>query len=170
MAHSAAKTAPIQEGIVALLEPFIDTIVVCTITAVALLLTDAWSTPGIQAGSEMTAYAFETVMGPLGRWIVTLTVTLFAFSTLISWSYYGEQGITFIFGDKYIPIYRYVFVAFIFVGAVAQLNIVLNLSDAVYGLLALPNILACYLLLPKVKNSLKEYKAKIKSGQIKAHK
>src|SRR5690606_727382 len=98
MAHSAAKSTPIQEGVVALLEPFIDTIVVCTITAIALLLTGAWSAEGVAAGSEMTAYAFESVMGPLGRWIVVSTVTLFAFSTMISWSYYGEQGITFIFG------------------------------------------------------------------------
>jgi AGCS family alanine or glycine:cation symporter len=166
MAHSAAKSTPIQEGIVALLEPFVDTIVVCTITAIALLLTDAWSTPGVQAGSEMTAYAFESVMGPAGRWIVTATVTLFAFSTLISWSYYGEQGITFIFGEKWLPAYRYAFIAFIFVGAVAQLNIVLNLSDAVYGLLAIPNMMACYLLLPKVKSQLVEYTAKLKSGEI----
>ena len=170
MAHSAAKSTPIQEGIVALLEPFIDTIVVCTITAIALLLTGAWSTEGIQAGSEMTAYAFETVMGPAGRWIVTLTVTLFAFSTLISWSYYGEQGVTFIFGEKYIPAYRYIFIVFIFIGAIAQLNIVLNLSDAVYGLLALPNIMACYILLPKVKAALNDYKAKLKSGEIKPYK
>lgn len=170
MAHSAAKTTPIQEGIVALLEPFIDTIVVCTITAIALLLTGAWSAEGIAAGSEMTAYAFETVMGPAGRWIVTLTVTLFAFSTLISWSYYGEQGVTFIFGEKFIPAYRYIFIVFIFVGAIAQLNIVLNISDAVYGLLALPNLMACYLLLPKVKEALNEYKAKLKSGEIKAYK
>lgn len=166
MAHSAAKSTPIQEGIVALLEPFIDTIVVCTITAIALLLTGAWHTEGVAAGSEMTAYAFETVMGPAGRWIVTATVTLFAFSTLISWSYYGEQGITFIFGEKFIPAYRYVFIAFIFVGAIAQLNIVLNISDAVYGLLALPNMMACYILLPKVKAALDDYKAKLKSGEV----
>lgn len=170
MAHSAAKTTPIQEGIVALLEPFIDTIIVCTITAIALLLTGAWSAPGIPAGSEMTAYAFETVMGPAGRWIVTLTVTLFAFSTLISWSYYGEQGITFIFGEKYIPIYRYIFIVFIFIGAIAHLNIVLNISDAVYGLLALPNMMACYILLPKVKEAMNEYKVKLKNGEIKAFK
>ncbi len=169
MAHSAAKSTPIQEGIVALLEPFIDTIVVCTITAIALLLTGAWSTEG-KVGAEMTAYAFETVMGPAGRWIVTLTVTLFAFSTLISWSYYGEQGVTFIFGEKYIPAYRYIFIVFIFIGAIAQLNIVLNLSDAVYGLLALPNIMACYILLPKVKAALNDYKAKLKSGEIKPFK
>jgi len=170
MAHSAAKTTPIQEGIVALLEPFIDTIVVCTITAIALLLTGAWSAPGIPAGSEMTAYAFESVMGPAGRWIVTLTVTLFAFSTLISWSYYGEQGVTFIFGEKFIPAYRYIFIVFIFIGAIAQLNIVLNISDAVYGLLALPNMMACYLLLPKVKEALNEYKTKLKNGEVKAFK
>ncbi len=170
MAHSAAKTTPIQEGVVALLEPFIDTIVVCTITAIALLLTGAWSAEGVAQGSEMTAYAFETVMGPAGRWIVTLTVTLFAFSTMISWSYYGEQGVTFIFGEKYIPAYRYTFIAFIFIGAVAQLTLVLNLSDAVYGLLALPNLMACYLLLPKVKEEMTDYQTKLRGGLIKAFK
>lgn len=169
MAHSAARTTPIQEGIVALLEPFIDTIIVCTITALALLLTGVWSSPDI-AGSEMTAVAFESVMGISGRWIVTLTVTLFAFSTIISWSYYGEQGITFIVGSKWIPVYRWVFIGMIFVGAVAKLNIVLNLSDAVYGLLALPNLMACYILLPKVKEALKEYQMKRKNGEIKPYK
>jgi AGCS family alanine or glycine:cation symporter len=118
----------------------------------------------------MTSHAFETVMGPLGKWIVTATVTLFAFSTLISWSYYGEQGVTFIFGDRFIPAYRYVFIVFIFIGAIAQLNIVLNVSDAVYGLLAIPNLIACYLLLPKVKESLVEYTAKLKAGEIKQFK
>jgi len=169
MAHSAAKSTPAQEAIVALLEPFVDTIVVCTITAIALLLTGVWSTPGI-AGSEMTAVAFETAMGPIGRWVVTLTVTLFAFSTIISWSYYGEQGVTFIAGEKYIPFYRYIFIGFIFIGAIAHLNIVLNISDAVYGLLALPNIMACYLLLPKVKAGMAEYEKKLKAGEIKAYK
>lgn len=167
MAHSAAKSTPIQEGIVALLEPFIDTIVVCTITALAVLLTGAWSQPGI-AGSEMTAVAFETIMGPIGRWIVTLTVTLFAFSTIISWSYYGEQGVTFIAGSKYIPHYRWIFIGFIFIGSIAQLHVVLNVSDAVYGLLALPNLFACYMLLPKVKEALNEYKEKRARGEIKA--
>ncbi|MFP5458589.1 MAG: alanine/glycine:cation symporter family protein [Bacteriovoracia bacterium] len=163
MAHSAAKSSPVQEGLVALLEPFIDTIIVCSITAIALLLTGVWSAEGVPAGSEMTAQAFESVMGPTGRWIVTATETLFAFSTLISWSYYGEQGVTFIFGDKWIPAYRYVFIAFIFIGAIAQLNVVLNLSDAVYGLLALPNIMACYILLPKVKAQLDQYKKDLKA-------
>lgn len=162
MAHAAAKTSPIQEGIVALLEPFIDTIVVCTITAVALLLTGVWSQPELGVGAEMTAQAFELVMGSWGRWIVTLTVTLFAFSTIISWSYYGEQGVTFLFGEKWIPKFRYIFIAFIFVGAVFPLTIVLNLSDAFYGLLAVPNLIACYLLLPKVKRLLDNHRTLIK--------
>jgi len=157
MAHSAAKSAPAQEGIVALLEPFIDTIVICSITAFALLATGAWSQGGI-AGSEMTAFAFESVYGVLGNGIVTLTVALFAFSTIISWSYYGEQGVTFVFGEKYIPYYRYIFILFIVIGAVAQLTLVLNISDAVYGLLAIPNLIGTYLLLSKAKACLREYR------------
>ena len=162
MAHSAAKSSPVKEGLVSLLEPFIDTIVVCSITAFALLLTDAWHVPGIH-GSEMTAYAFESVLGIFGRWIVTLTVTLFAFSTIISWSYYGEQGVTFLFGEDKIVYYRWVFLLFIFIGSVAKPNIVLNISDAVYGLLAIPNIIACYFLLPKVKAMLTDYERSLKN-------
>lgn len=160
MAHSAAKSAPAKEGIVALLEPFIDTIVICSITAFALLSTGAWSQVGIE-GSEMTAWAFESVYGVFGRGIVALTVTLFAFSTIISWSYYGEQGVTFIFGEKFIPHYRAIFVAVIFLGAIAQLSVVLNISDAVYGLLAIPNLIGTYFLLGKAKASLDEYRAEV---------
>jgi alanine or glycine:cation symporter, AGCS family len=166
MAHSAAKSTPIQEGIVALLEPFIDTIIVCSITALAILHTGVWTNADV-AGADMTALAFSTVMGPFGQWLVTIAVTLFAFSTMISWSYYGEQGITFIFGEKAITVYRYVFCGFIFIGAIAKLSIVLNISDAVYGMLALPNIIACYFLLPVVKATLTDYKAKLKAGEIK---
>lgn len=169
MAHSAAKSTPIQEGIVALLEPFIDTIVVCTITALAILSSGVWETSSAQ-GVDLTAIAFSTAMGPIGAWIVTITVTMFAFSTMISWSYYGEQGVTFIFGEKGIKAYRYIFCGFVFLGAIAKLNVVLNLSDAVYGLLALPNMVACFILLPKVKEILVDYKKKLKSGEIKAFK
>jgi alanine or glycine:cation symporter, AGCS family len=164
MAHSAAKSTPVQEGVVSLLEPFIDTIIVCTMTAMAILITNVWINPDI-AGSEMTAAAFETVLGPTGRWIVTITVTLFAFSTMISWSYYGEQGVTFIAGEKFIPLYRYVFVTFIFIGAILQLTVVLNISDGFYGLLAIPNLIACYFLLPKLKEMVGNYD--FKTGQEK---
>ncbi len=166
MAHSAAKSEPIQEGIVALLEPFIDTICVCTITALALLSSGVWSDGDVQ-GVDLTARAFASVMGPAGSWIVTITVTMFAFSTLISWSYYGEQGVTYVFGEKGITPYRYIFVGFVFLGAIAKLSVVLNISDGVYGLLAIPNMVACFLLMPVVKKTLNEYKAKLKSGEIK---
>lgn len=170
MAHSAAKSSPVQEGIVALLEPFIDTIVVCTITALAILASGVWSANGGEAGVDLTALAFSSAMGSLGTWIVTITVTMFAFSTLISWSYYGEQGITYIFGEKGITGYRFVFVGFVFLGAILKLPVVLNLSDAVYGLLAIPNIIACFCLLPVIKKVLSEYRAKLKSGEIKVYK
>jgi alanine or glycine:cation symporter, AGCS family len=160
MAHAAAKSTPVEEGIVALLEPLIDTIIICTITALALLSTGAWTEAGI-AGSEMTAWAFEHSYGVIGRTIVTLTVTLFAFSTIISWSYYGEQGVTFIFGEKGIRYYRYIFIIFIFFGSIAQLRLVLNISDAVYGLLAIPNLIGTYFLIGKLKVSVKEYQAKM---------
>lgn len=161
MAHSAARSTPAQEGIVALLEPFIDTILICTITALALLSTSAWTQAGI-AGSEMTAWAFENVYGVFGRGIVTLTVTLFAFSTIISWSYYGEQGVTFIFGESYIKFYRVIFIGFIFLGAIAKLQLVLNVSDSVYGLLAIPNLIGTFLLIHTVKSCVEDYKIQMK--------
>jgi len=169
MAHAAAKSTPIQEGVVALLEPFIDTIVVCTITALAILSSDVWMTSSA-SGVDLTAAAFTTAMGPIGAWIVTITVTMFAFSTLISWSYYGEQGVTFIFGEKGIFTYKLIFCVFVFLGAIANLPVVLNISDGVYGLLAIPNMIACFMLLPKVKEMLSDYKKQLKSGEIKAYK
>lgn len=159
IAHSAAKSTPAEEGIVALLEPFIDTVVICTITGLVVLSTGAWTQAGI-AGSEMTAWAFESVYGVWGRGIVTVTVMLFAFSTVVSWSYYGEQGVVFLFGEKYVPVYRYVFIFFIFVGAVIQLKLVMNISDSVNGLLAVPNLIATYLLLHVVKKSIVDFKQK----------
>lgn len=165
MAHSAAKSTPVQEGVVALLEPFIDTIVVCTITALALLSSGVWSDGDVQ-GVDLTAKAFASAMGPTGSWIVTIAVTMFAFSTLISWSYYGEQGVTYVFGEKGITPYRYVFVGFIFLGAISKLSVVLNISDGVYGLLAIPNMIACFLLMPVVKKILTEYKEKMRAGTL----
>jgi AGCS family alanine or glycine:cation symporter len=156
IAHSAARSTPAEEGMVALLEPFIDTIVICTITGLVILSTGAWTQNGI-AGSEMTAWAFESVYGVWGRGLVTLTVVLFAFSTVVSWSYYGEQGVVFLFGEKYVIFYRYVFIFFVFIGAVVQLKIVMNISDAVNGLLAIPNLIATFLLCGTVRVSLKDF-------------
>jgi AGCS family alanine or glycine:cation symporter len=169
MAHSAAKSTPIQEGIVALLEPLIDTIIVCTITALAILSSGVWKTSEA-TGVDLTAEAFMTAMGPFGAWVVTITVTMFAFSTLISWSYYGEQGVNYIFGEKPIKAYRIIFCVFVFLGTIMNLPVVLNISDGVYGLLAVPNMLACLFLMPVIKNVLTDYRKKLHSGEIKKYK
>ncbi len=165
MAHSAAKSNPVQEGIVGLLGPFIDTIVVCTMTAVVLLITNVWTNNSV-SGSDMTSLAFETLYGTMGQWTVTLIVILFAFSTIVSWSYYGEQGIVFLFGEKAIIIYRYLFIVFIVIGSMLELKVVLNLSDATFGLLAIPNLLANVLLSKKLKAELKIYEADLAAGKI----
>lgn len=167
MAHSAAKSNAIQEGLVGGLGPYIDTLIVCTVTALALLITGVWSNANGLEGSDLTAAAFETLYGPLGGWTVTLTVVLFAFSTIISWSYYGEKASVYLFGRKSVTPYRMVFLCFILLGAILKLETVLNLSDAVFGLLAIPNLLANVMLIPKLKTSLKEYETDLASGKIK---
>jgi AGCS family alanine or glycine:cation symporter len=159
MAHSAAKSHPIQEGIVGMIEPFVDTILVCTLTALVILVTGAWtSSSGVQ-GVELTSAAFMTLYGSFGKYMLTLVVIMFAFSTIISWSYYGETGVVFLFGGKGINAYRYVFVAVVFLGAVLKLSTVINLADAFYGLIAIPNLLANVFLTKKLKGKLKEYEA-----------
>lgn len=166
MAHAAAKSTPIQEGIVGMLEPFLDTIVVCSLSAFVILTTGVWSNTGGLAGSELTAHAFNLVYGNFGTYIVMISVILFAFSTIISWSYYGEQGVAFLFGDKLITPYRYLFSAFVFIGAIIKLQTVLDISDALIGLMAIPNILANILLMPKLYPQFKKYKADLKAGRI----
>ncbi len=163
MAHSAAKSDALQEGFVALLGPFIDTLVVCTMTALVLLSTGVWSNTAGTEGSDLTALAFSTLYGGAGTYIIMIVVVLFAFSTIIAWSYYGEQGVTYLWGEKYIPYYRYIFLAFIMVGAVLKLDIVLNLSDAVFGLLAIPNLIANIMLSKDLKKKLKAYEANMGS-------
>jgi AGCS family alanine or glycine:cation symporter len=164
MAHAAAKSSPIQEGIVGLLGPYIDTIIVCTITALVLLITGEWANAGgANVGSVLTSNAFSSVLGSFGGWVVTITVIFFAFSTIISWSYYGEKGVTYLFGNGKtgILIYRIIFVAMVFVGAISKLTPVLNFSDAVFGLLAIPNLICNVALSGKLKKALKEYEATI---------
>jgi alanine or glycine:cation symporter, AGCS family len=170
IAHSAAKSSPIQEGIVGSLEPYIDTIIVCTVTALVLLITGVWSDTGGNEGSMLTAMAFSSQFGPIGAWIVTISVVFFSFSTIISWSYYGEQGVNFVFGKKWIMPYRYVFIIFTFIGSLLQLTTVLNFSDAVFGLLAIPNLFASIYLAPKLKKALETYEMDLSLGKIKKFK
>lgn len=173
--HSAAKTSePIREGTVALLEPFIDTIVVCSMTALVILITGAWNNAawldeGL-AGTALTSRAFESEISWF-PYVLTLAVVLFAYSTMISWSYYGERCWETLFGSSKGSVYTYklLFVVAVFVGATAQLGTVLEFSDMMILCMAFPNILGLALLSPGVRRDLMDYWQRFKNGEFKKY-
>jgi AGCS family alanine or glycine:cation symporter len=173
IAHSASKTnEPVSEGIVALLEPFIDTVVVCTMTALVLIFTGfADGGPESLEGSELTAAAFSSVF-PWFKYLLIIAIVLFAFSTMISWSYYGLKSWTFLFGQSKAAIvsYKVLFLLFIIVGASSSLGAVLDFSDMMILGMAFPNILGLYFLVGEVKKDLDDYFKRIKTGEIKRFK
>ena len=161
IAHSAASTKePIREGAVALLEPFIDTMVICTITALVILISGIpyWEISGV----ELTAAAFDSAIPGFGTHFIPIAVLLFAYSTLLSWSYYGQQAFIFIFGDKGLVGYKILFCTLIFIGAIWKLGPVINFSDIMLGLMAIPNLLAVLLLMPKLRTASKDYFQRMK--------
>ncbi len=165
IAHSAAATdEPVREGIVALLEPFIDTILVCTMTGLVVVITGAYEGGG-EEGVLMTSKAFATVL-PWFPKVLSLAVFLFAFSTMISWSYYGERCWTFLFGAQFSIVYKVLFLAFAVFGSVLKLGNVLDFSDLMILGMAFPNILGALLLSGKVSTALKSYWSRYKSGEM----
>lgn len=155
MAHGAAKTnEPVREGLVAMLGPFIDTLIVCSITALVIICTGAFETTHIKG--TLTSVAFESGLQGTG-WIVSVSIILFAFSTLIAWSYYGDRAVDYLFGYKSIKIYRYIYIIFIILGALNPLNDVINFCDAMNGLMAIPNLIGIILLTPVLIQLTKEY-------------
>ncbi|HQV36385.1 MAG TPA: alanine/glycine:cation symporter family protein [Flavobacterium sp.] len=169
IAHSAVKTdEPVSEGIVSLLEPFVDTIVVCTMTALVLIFSGyAQDTQGL-TGSALTSAAFSSVL-PWFKYVLLVAIILFAFSTMISWSYYGMKSWTYLFGNtkKMENVYKILFLVFVVVGSSASLGAVIDFSDMMILGMAFPNILGLYFLSSEVKADLKEYFRKLKSGEIK---
>ncbi len=170
IAHSAVQTnRPVTEGLVALYEPFVDTVVVCTITALVIIITGTWD-PNVDpsAGVQLTSAAFESSISWF-PWILTLAVVLFAFSTMISWSYYGLKSWTFLFGENKFTdtTYKILFLVFVVIGSSMQLGAVIGFSDAMIFAMAFPNLLGCYFLLPVVKRELDEYWADLKAGRLK---
>ncbi|HEV7279485.1 MAG TPA: alanine/glycine:cation symporter family protein [Pirellulaceae bacterium] len=156
IAHSAAKTdEPIREGAVALLEPFIDTIVVCSMTALVMLLTGYWKNTEI-TGSELTSAAFGSQIW-FFPYILTVAICLFAFSTQISWSYYGERCWALLFGPRWSLLYKGLFVTASFCGVVFSLQSVMDFSDLMILAMAFPNVLGLYILAPKVRRGLLDY-------------
>jgi len=169
IAHSAVQTnRPVTEGFVALYEPFIDTIVVCTITALVIIITGTWD-PSVDpsAGVQLTSKAFGSAISWF-PWVLTIAVLLFAFSTMISWSYYGLKAWTFLFGENKVTdaTFKLLFLFFVVVGSSMQLGSVIDFSDAMIFAMAFPNLLGCYFLLPVVKKELNEYWADYKSGRL----
>ncbi len=172
IAHAASRTKyPISEGIVALLEPFIDTVVVCTMTALVLIFTGFATDPKGMEGSELTSAAFSDIF-PWFSWVLLVAIVLFAFSTMISWSYYGLKAWTYLFGKTQRSEYAYklIFLVFVVIGSSVGLGSVLDFSDLMILGMAFPNVLGLFILSGEVRRDLKDYFSKIKSGAIKRFK
>jgi AGCS family alanine or glycine:cation symporter len=163
IAHAAAKTHwPAREGLVASLEPLIDTLIICTLTALMIVLTGAWHLEGLDMGVSMTIRAMEIGLGKLGldyfgTHIVSVGLMLFAFSTVISWSYYGTRAANYLFGEKAIKPYYYLYGLFVFFGSVWGIDIVWHFVDMVITFMTIPNLIAILLLTPVVVNETKKY-------------
>lgn len=141
MAHSAAKTEyPVREGLVAMVGPFIDTIIICSMTAFVIL--DAGTYTSGKTGTVLSAMSYNQTLPVIGGLVVSFGIIFFAFSTIIAWSYYGDRTAQYLFGDRSVKYYHYVYVLAIVVGAVSQLEIVWNISDTTNGLMILPNLIA----------------------------
>ncbi|MEQ8520194.1 MAG: alanine/glycine:cation symporter family protein [Cytophagales bacterium] len=170
IAHSAAMTdEPVSEGIVSLLEPFIDTVVVCTMTALVIIITGNID-PGASQGVELTSKAFGSVISWF-PYILSIAVILFALSTMISWSYYGLKSWTYLFGDnRYTDVsYKVIFCTFVVLGSAMNMQKVFDFSDAMIFAMAFPNVMGLYILAPEVKKDLADYIKRIKSGEIKKY-
>lgn len=183
IAHSAAKTdEPISEGIVALLEPFIDTVVICTMTALVIVISgygeftpleafESANTTGTAAGIALTSSAFEQTISwfPI---VLSVAVILFALSTMISWSYYGLKAWTYLFGEsKGSKVsYKALFCVFVVIGSAISARSVFDFGDAMIFAMAFPNVLGLYFLAPEIRKDMKSYFRRVKSGEIKRYK
>lgn len=176
IAHSAARTPyPVREGIVGLLEPFIDTVVVCTMTALVIVISGAYNNPdyaAIVAANEGAALT-SRAMGQYLSWfpyVLSVCVILFAFSTMISWSYYGERCWCYLFGDDKTRMFQYLFVLFTFLGSIISAQNVLSFGDLMILGMAFPNLFGVFLLSGKVRRDLDSYWGKYKAGEFKVYK
>lgn len=171
IAHAAVKTnEPASEGLVALLEPFIDTVVVCTMTALVIIITNNYDNSGGLGGVELTSSAFSSVISWF-PYILAIAVILFAFSTMVSWSYYGMQAWAYLFGKSKVAdlSYKILFCLCVIVGAAISLGAVTDFSDAMIFAMCFPNIFGLYVLSGVVKKEIDGYINKIKTGKIKRY-
>jgi AGCS family alanine or glycine:cation symporter len=159
IAHATAIVKnPVKQGLLGMLDPFLDTIVVCSISALVILISGQWMSEGISSAGVLTSMAFDTAMpGGFGSWLVTIGLVLFAFSTILGWCVYGERCVIYLFGHKAALPFRIVFTLVVPVGALAELTLVWNLADLFNGLMAIPNLFALLLLSPVVFKLTKEF-------------
>ncbi len=170
IAHSAVKTnEPATEGFVALLEPLIDTIIICTMTALAIVITGAWDDPDASelGGVQLTSRAFESVI-PWFPNVLALAVILFAFSTMISWSYYGMKATGYLFGDSNTAelVFKVIFCVFVVIGAALSLDPVIGFSDAMIFMMSIANVAGLYILAKTVRNEIRRHLGKVESGEF----
>ena len=163
MAHAAARTnEPVREGLVAMLGPFIDTIVICTMTGLVIVVTGAWQESGESlTGAALTAHAFNGTLGATGEFIVGVGLALFAYSTIIAWSYYGDRSAHYLFGERAVLPYRIVYTLLVIVGAAVPLQLVWNIADITNILMALPNLLGLILLAGLVSRLKNDYLSRL---------
>ncbi len=156
IAHAAARTnSPVQQGLVAMLGTFIDTLIVCTMTALVIIISGAWQSG--ENGAALSTLAFATTLSQTGAYIVVFGLVVFAFTTMLGWSYYGERCAAYLFGQRIITPYRLAWVLAIYIGAVQKIDLVWNFSDAMNGLMALPNLVALLLLSPVIVRLTRAY-------------
>ena len=156
IAAAAARTDdPVRQALVSMTQTFIDTLVVCSMTALVILTATSWA-EGIGA-AQLTSVSFAETLGHSGELIVTLSIALFAYSTLIGWNYYGEKAIEYLIGPRAIVYYRVVFVAAVLIGATSRLEFVWNVSDLMNGMMAIPNLIGLLLLASVVKQETARY-------------
>lgn len=162
MAHGAAKTTePVREGLVAMLGPAIDTLVVCSLTGMAILVTGVWKTTDVN-GVSLTAAAFNASIPVYGNYLLLLCIAIFSISSLFSYSYYGTKCLSFLLGAERKHYYNYFYVLSILVGATTSLSMMINLIDGFFALMAIPTMTATLIMAPRVMKEAKKYFAKLK--------
>ncbi len=170
IAAAAAKTDhPVRQALVSMTGTFLDTIVVCSITGIVLVMglmsTGAYVTP-TETGAALTTHTFNNMLPGPGGWIVTIGLIFFAYSTILGWCYYGEKCAAYVFGDGSIGLYRIVYVSTVMLGTVASLDLVWSAADTFNGLMAIPNLIALLLLSKVIVNETKDFRAKREAGEL----
>jgi AGCS family alanine or glycine:cation symporter len=165
LAHGAAKTnEPVREGLVAMLGPAIDTLLICTLTALAILVTGVWETTS-DNGVSLTASAFSEAMPVYGKYLLLVCIAVFSISSLFSYSYYGSKCMSFLIGADKKHYYNYIYITSIILGATTSLSAMINLIDGVFALMAIPTMTATIILAPKVVKEFAAYRQRLKEGK-----